>query len=225
MADDILSQQDLDDLLIVLNEQSKDTSQEGGTYKFAGKVSIVAGVKIYFYDERNAKHNKPHFHARVNSEEESVFSIDPVERLKGNLRRIYEKKVIEWASSRKTSLTNAWNTSKKGKLPHKFSAVLSIERPDGKEVTIDDIIKIGKSTIGLESDTFLNNIRSDIKNNLITQGVPDELSSDLAKLLYEKGFRLFDSFTDDPFGFEDTSNGENVREVISIIKKGSQNAE
>ena len=57
---------------------------------------------MYFDD-----HNPPHFHARY-SGTESVFAIDPICEMRGDLNRRAVSMVIEWAALHQHELMDNW---------------------------------------------------------------------------------------------------------------------
>ena len=59
-------------------------------------------IKMYFED-----HNPPHFHAFY-GDDEAVFSIDPIEVIKGKLPPRVIWLVIEWAELRRKELKKNW---------------------------------------------------------------------------------------------------------------------
>jgi hypothetical protein len=71
------------------------------------EISRFFGIIIRMYTAEK-EHNPPHFHADYN-EYEAMFSIDPLEQIKGKLPpRIYGV-VMEWALIHQKELMNNWN--------------------------------------------------------------------------------------------------------------------
>lgn len=75
------------------------------------EISRFFGIVIRMYAAEK-EHNPPHFHAIYN-DYESLFSIDPLEQMKGNLPpRIYGV-VMEWALMHQKELMDNWNRLQK----------------------------------------------------------------------------------------------------------------
>ena len=68
-------------------------------------------IKMYFKE-----HGLPHFHA-LYGEYNSVFNIESLEMIEGDLPNRAEKLVIEWAEQYKNELMTMWKSQEFKKLP------------------------------------------------------------------------------------------------------------
>jgi Domain of unknown function (DUF4160) len=71
-------------------------------------VAVVDGVKISVYAR---PHPPSHFHAKI-AEREAVFNIATLEIERGFIPLAKKRKVLQWAQSRKSELTRAFDQAR-----------------------------------------------------------------------------------------------------------------
>jgi hypothetical protein len=81
-------------------------------------LSRFQGMHIYMNEH---DHNPPHFHVEYNGQE-AVFGLN-LKLMEGNLPSNKKKLLLEWASSRKEKLVNAWTLCQEGKKAPKISSI------------------------------------------------------------------------------------------------------
>jgi hypothetical protein len=70
-------------------------------------------LKVKMYQEPG--HALPHVHVDYGKKNHvASYSIDPIERLAGNLDRKYERAVTEWIATRKPQLLDLWRAAQLG---------------------------------------------------------------------------------------------------------------
>src|SRR5690349_9298780 len=70
-------------------------------------------LKVKIYQE--VGHALPHVHVDYGKDNHvASYSIDPIERLAGNLDRKYERTVTEWIASRRSQLLDVWRAAQLG---------------------------------------------------------------------------------------------------------------
>lgn len=70
-------------------------------------------LKVKMYQEPG--HGLPHIHVDYGKQNHvASYSIDPIERLAGNLDSKYERAVTEWIASRKSQLLDVWRAAQLG---------------------------------------------------------------------------------------------------------------
>lgn len=74
-------------------------------------ISRFYGITIQMFFK---EHGVPHFHARYGGEI-GVFTIEPLERVRGTLPRRAEQFVREWASLHRGELLRNWEHARAGK--------------------------------------------------------------------------------------------------------------
>lgn len=76
-------------------------------------VLKLGDLKIKMYQEIG--HAKPHVHVDYGKRNHvASYSIDPTDRLAGNLDRKYDRAIIEWISTRKAALLDLWRAAQLG---------------------------------------------------------------------------------------------------------------
>jgi hypothetical protein len=81
-------------------------------------------LKIKMYQESG--HTLPHVHVDYGSHHHvASYSIDPIERLAGNLDKKYELVVTEWISTHRTQLLDVWQATQVGAETHVLISALS----------------------------------------------------------------------------------------------------
>ena len=86
-------------------------SRPSGGYEFL--VIKLGDLKIKMYLEKG--HNKPHVHVDYGSKNHvASYSIDPTERLVGNLSSKYEKTIVSWIEARQAALLELWKVTQRG---------------------------------------------------------------------------------------------------------------
>jgi len=83
------------------------------------EVSRFFGIVIRMFVEVGTPHHRPHFHAAF-AEHASVYSIDPVERLAGDLPRSQERLVLAWAEIHRQELAANWQALQVGRSPSRI---------------------------------------------------------------------------------------------------------
>jgi Domain of unknown function (DUF4160) len=86
----------------------------------AGDISLLllkrGQLKFKMYQEPG--HSLPHIHIDYGPKNHAAsYRIDPPSRLVGNLDGKYDRSVMEWISSRKDNLLNAWALVQAGRDP------------------------------------------------------------------------------------------------------------
>ncbi len=73
----------------------------------------LGDLKVKMYQESG--HALPHVHIDYGKHHHiASYSIDPTERLAGNLDRRYERTITEWIDARKTQLLDMWRAIQLG---------------------------------------------------------------------------------------------------------------
>jgi len=81
-------------------------------------------LKIKMYQEPG--HALPHVHVDYGAHHHvASYSIDPIERLAGNLDKKYERVVTEWISTHRTQLLDVWQATQVGAETHVLISALS----------------------------------------------------------------------------------------------------
>ncbi len=76
-------------------------------------VLKLGDLKVKMYQE--AGHALPHVHVDYGKRNHvASYSIDPTERLAGNLDMKYERTLTEWIHSRRTQLLDVWRAAQLG---------------------------------------------------------------------------------------------------------------
>ena len=73
-------------------------------------VAIVDGIRIIFYGN---DHGLPHFHAAM-AEHRAAIDIDTLAIVKGSLPSPAQRKIVNWASTRRIELLDAWERARAG---------------------------------------------------------------------------------------------------------------
>lgn len=94
----------------------------------AGHISFLllkkGNLRFKMYQEPG--HNLPHIHIDYGHQNHAAsYCIDPPSRLVGNLDRKYDRSVIEWITSRKDKLLDAWILVQAGGNPELLSIELA----------------------------------------------------------------------------------------------------
>ena len=79
-------------------------------------VAIVDGIRVEFYFD---EHPPPHFHAKY-AEYRALIRIDNLKIVKGALPRAQYRKIVQWASTRKAELDEAWFACQSDIVPRKI---------------------------------------------------------------------------------------------------------
>lgn len=80
------------------------------------EISRFFGIIIRMYWEVNTQHHRPHFHAYY-QDSVAVYSIDPVERIAGELPRRQARLVEAWAELHVQELASDWDRLQLGRGP------------------------------------------------------------------------------------------------------------
>lgn len=80
------------------------------------ELSRFFGIIIRMYLEAGLQHHTPHFHAYY-QDEASVFSINPVDIIAGNLSRKQRRLVEAWAELHQEELMLDWKLLQSGQSP------------------------------------------------------------------------------------------------------------
>jgi Domain of unknown function (DUF4160) len=76
-------------------------------------VLKLGDLKVKMYQEPG--HALPHVHVDYGRKNHvASYSIDPTERLVGNLDRKYERVIVNWISERKAELLRLWSVAQAG---------------------------------------------------------------------------------------------------------------
>jgi Ser/Thr protein kinase RdoA (MazF antagonist) len=78
------------------------------------------GIIIRMYVEPGVPHHVPHFHVYYQNHA-AVYSIDPVERISGELPRRQQRLVEAWAELHQGELRESWERLQAGQAPHKIA--------------------------------------------------------------------------------------------------------
>jgi hypothetical protein len=79
-------------------------------------VAVVDGIKIQFYFN---DHPPPHFHGLI-AEHRVMIDIETLEVTRGRLPRTKQRRVLEWASSRRDDLLRVWFACQAGEVPEQI---------------------------------------------------------------------------------------------------------
>lgn len=71
------------------------------------ELSRFYGIIIRMFDERGARHHRPHFHAAY-GEHEAVFSVDTLDLIQGTLPRAQRRLVEAWGELHRAELREGW---------------------------------------------------------------------------------------------------------------------
>lgn len=83
----------------------------------------LENIKIKIYQEQ--KHPLPHIHIDyANKNHVASFSIDPPNKIKGEIERKYEKAITEWLTTNKEILLEIWASAQTGGNPDSLIAEL-----------------------------------------------------------------------------------------------------
>lgn len=86
-------------------------SRPGGGNEFL--VIKLGDLKIKMYLEKG--HGKPHVHVDYGGRNHvASYSIDPTERLVGNLSSKYERTIVGWIETRQAELLELWRVTQRG---------------------------------------------------------------------------------------------------------------
>jgi hypothetical protein len=77
------------------------------------ELSRFYGIVIRMFDERGARHHRPHFHAAYGGHE-AVFSIDTLDLIRGTLSRPQGRLVEAWGELRRAELVEDWRRLRAG---------------------------------------------------------------------------------------------------------------
>jgi hypothetical protein len=87
-------------------------------------VLKLGDLKVKIYQETG--HALPHVHVDYGKHNHvASYSIDPIERLAGNLDRKYERAVTEWIASRRPQLLDVWRAAQLGQEPRELIVALA----------------------------------------------------------------------------------------------------
>jgi hypothetical protein len=78
------------------------------------------GIIIRMYVEPGVPHHVPHFHVYYQNHA-AVYSIDPIERISGELPRRQQRLVEAWAELHQGELRESWERLQAGQAPHKIA--------------------------------------------------------------------------------------------------------
>jgi hypothetical protein len=81
------------------------------------ELSRFLGIVIQMFAEPNSPHHLPHFHVRY-GEYKAVYSLDPIELLKGNLPKPQQRLVEGWTELHIEELKKDWDLLSHGKKPN-----------------------------------------------------------------------------------------------------------
>ena len=99
-------------MIDIINDKMNSRS---GDYTIKHLISIpVNNVKIKMYQEN---HNEPHVHIDIGRNNHiASISIKNQKILAGQIKRKYEKKVLEWVEKNKDNLLIIWNKMQSGEV-------------------------------------------------------------------------------------------------------------
>ena len=72
------------------------------------ELSRFFGIVIQMFAEPESPHHLPHFHARY-GEHKAVYSLEPLELMKGSLPKSQQRLVEGWAELHKEELKKDWD--------------------------------------------------------------------------------------------------------------------
>lgn len=80
------------------------------------EISRFHGIVIRMFAEAGGPHHRSHFHAYY-QDRESVFAIDPVELLAGDVPRRQQRLIEAWAELHQDELRQDWEELQRGRPP------------------------------------------------------------------------------------------------------------
>jgi hypothetical protein len=111
IGDNTLGLRELDELrLFLFTADLQNNGNDSST-----KAAIIRLENTILRMRPDNNHQRPHFHLEYKTEFSASYAIDTLERFEGNMPDRYEKKTLEWASSRQAVLNKIWNRMKSGK--------------------------------------------------------------------------------------------------------------
>ena len=81
-------------------------------------ISMFYGIKVYIYDERDGKHNKPHLHAYY-ADDEIVLDLEG-NVMEGSLPRKKQALLIAWTMLHEEELKANYDLMLDGQLPFRI---------------------------------------------------------------------------------------------------------
>ena len=80
------------------------------------ELSRFFGIVIQMFAEPTSPHHLPHFHARY-GEHKAVYTLDPLELIKGSLPKKQQRLVEGWAELHSDELKRDWDLLSNGNYP------------------------------------------------------------------------------------------------------------
>ncbi len=191
-----IDEYDVQELLTMVNQP--ETDGHGQMVKESERLATVDGVAIAVIPAEVGKHKARHFHARFNSDESASVDIDTLEVYANSLPKKRLKKVLDWASTRKDKLAAAFDEVQAGRRPKQITAGSMQPISGSGDLSWPLFDVIARHALITESDEFINRVRSQMVENLMSMGLSDDKAKKYTEIICRRISKVVDDIIREP---------------------------